>query len=165
MINYYQRFKSLEERFWEKVDIQKQENCWNWVASKYSKGYGIFVNNSHHIGAHRMSWILSHGEIPEGMFVCHKCDNTSCVNPSHLFLGTNQDNMTDMVQKKRSYNKSGQFNPNVKLSIDDVKKIYLFSSLGYSQRKLAKIFNVAHVQIGKIIRRESWNSVWREVNG
>ena len=87
------------ERFWAKVD--KSGDCWLWTASKTKEGYGYFRFDGAMRKAHRMSWLLTNGEIPEGMLVCHTCDNPSCVNPKHLWLGTNRDNMDDMNAKGR----------------------------------------------------------------
>ena len=90
------------ERFWNKVD--KTDDCWNWTASKNIQGYGYFRFDGKMRKAHRMAWLLVNGEIPDGMCVCHTCDNPGCVNPIHLWLGTNQDNMDDMNNKGRHYN-------------------------------------------------------------
>ena len=92
---------SVSCRFWAKVN--KQGNCWEWQASLFTTtGYGQFALTSRHPEtAHRMAWVFTHGSIPDGQFVLHKCDNRKCCNPDHLFLGTPQDNMVDMVRKGR----------------------------------------------------------------
>ena len=93
--------KTTKERFWEKVD--KSGDCWKWIAHLL-KGYGRFRLNNKTWSAHRVSWTLHYGEIPEGMCVLHRCDNPGCVNPEHLFLGTRTDNMKDRDQKGRGSN-------------------------------------------------------------
>lgn len=87
-------------RFWEKV--QKTPSCWLWTAAKNEKGYGIFGLRKETDKAHRIAWRLTIGEIPIGLFVLHKCDVPNCVNPAHLFLGTNLDNVRDMIAKGRN---------------------------------------------------------------
>lgn len=87
------------ERFFSKVD--KTENCWNWIAAKRYKGYGCFRINGKLVDSHRVSWVIHNGAIPDGLFVLHTCDNRLCVNPAHLFLGTNYDNVQDCIRKGR----------------------------------------------------------------
>ena len=93
------RKTSEEERFWMKVD--KTKTCWLWTASKNSLGYGRFKFQGKTGGAHRYSYLLVNGPIPDGLCVCHKCDVRACVNPKHLWLGTISDNAKDMVSKNR----------------------------------------------------------------
>ena len=90
--------------FWEKVSKGEDTECWEWNAALNSGGYGAFFTGYEWIGerrAHRISYTLEHGTIPEGMFVCHSCDNRKCVNPAHMWLGTNDENVKDMLEKGR----------------------------------------------------------------
>lgn len=92
---------NLVSRFWAKV--VKTNECWEWCAAFHGSGYGIFgIGGTKIQRAHRFSWELSYGKIPEGLFVLHKCDNRKCVRPEHLFLGTNLDNVRDMIAKRRN---------------------------------------------------------------
>lgn len=102
--------ESLLKRFWEKVE--KTADCWIWKAYKNRQGYGrIGTSAGKSINATRVCWVIHNGPIPEGYFICHKCDNPSCVKPDHLFLGTRQDNIDDMMRKKRSrhFNKNDYY--------------------------------------------------------
>lgn len=92
----------LSERFWSKVSKGGSDECWMWAASCGTNGYGQFsMPGDRIVKSHRIAWILTHGEIEDGMCVLHKCDNPPCCNPSHLFLGTVADNNRDMRQKGR----------------------------------------------------------------
>jgi hypothetical protein len=89
---------SVTDRFWKKV--QKTDSCWVWIGG-LSHSYGWMGINSRHVLAHRISWELHNGPIPDGLYVCHHCDNPPCVRPDHLFLGTHDDNMNDKISKGR----------------------------------------------------------------
>lgn len=98
-------------RFWAKVDHRGLFECWVWNASCDHIGYGHFGVGRVVLLVHRIAWFLKNGPIPQGMCVCHKCDNPSCVNPAHLFLGTQRDNMKDRDDKGRRTAPRGDHNP------------------------------------------------------
>lgn len=126
--------------------------CWVWIA-KLTKGYGQFRFNKRLIGAHRFSYQLYRGEIPKGLLVCHHCDNPMCVNPDHLFLGTDGDNHKDRARKGRNNNQNGERSPSHKLSENDVIEIF------HSDKKnadLAKQFNVSLTSIYRIKNGKKW---------
>lgn len=95
--------KTLTERFWSKVNKGSPEDCWEWTGARLPWGYGRMQKNGHLVGSHCVAYELAYGSVPKGYFVLHKCDNPPCCNPSHLFLGTNQDNMNDMISKGRGW--------------------------------------------------------------
>jgi hypothetical protein len=140
------------ERFWAKVD--KTGACWEWTAAKDSWGYGRFSIDGKLYGAHRVSWELAYGDLPDDMSVLHRCDNRKCVNPGHLFLGTHQENMLDMKLKKRS--RSGESAHHAKLGPASVEEIRSLAATGVLQRDLALKFGVSTRQIRRILSKENW---------
>lgn len=130
-------------RFWSKVSVESANLCWTWRANKNEKGYGKFQGER----AHRVAFKAVNGDIPDGMFVCHKCDNPGCVNPAHLFLGSAGDNNKDARDKGRSKYVSGEHHPNCKLTDEQVGEIRASKATGVS---LSRKYGVAQSTISEI---------------
>lgn len=152
--------KPLVERFWEKVDKKSDNECWLWTSASTGR-YGVIWNNrEREVYAHRFSWILANGEIPDGMFVCHKCDVPLCVNPTHLFLGTATDNMQDMIRKGRGPNQYGEANPAAKLTEQKVRQIKWLHRIGAGgQAKIAKFYGICRENVRDILKGKTWKHV------
>lgn len=149
--------KTLEERFWEKVDKSGgPDACWVWTRSLNSQGYGQIRKDGKVILAHRLSWELYKGPIPKGLCVLHHCDNTLCVNPDHLFTGTLFDNTQDMIAKGRRSDTKEQNNGNAKLTPNKVLEIRRRFKAGEMVVVLAKEFGVNPSAIYKIINKKTW---------
>lgn len=156
-------------KFDTKYRVDKKTGCWNWLKPN-SIGYGQFKINGRNIGAHRVSWIIHNGDIPEGLNVLHKCDNRRCVNPDHLFIGTQQDNVDDMIEKGRKNYfcnppiMSGENNPRARLNFKQVKEIRKLykervSSGKGSIKKIADRFNISYTTAHSIITRKTWKGL------
>ncbi len=149
----------MMKRFWNKVDRRESNECWNWQACMTRLGYGLFWFSSKNRSAHRVAWILTHGEIPNGLHVLHKCDNPACVNPSHLFLGTQRDNIHDAIEKGRHKlpDNRGERCGTSKLTRTDVLEIRRLSGLGAKQKKIAAMFQVSQSNISMIVNHKNWS--------
>lgn len=95
--------KNSEERFWSRVSKKETNECWEWTGARNSKGYGSFKINNVNWMPHRYSYTVTKGQIPDGLVIMHSCDNSRCVNPEHLFAGTQSDNMLDCAKKGRHH--------------------------------------------------------------
>ncbi len=152
--------KSLQQRFEDKVELIPFSTCHWWTGATHDGGYGIFNTDHKSDRAHRVSYELYVREIPNGLFVCHKCDNRLCVNPDHLFVGTNQDNMDDMYRKNRNNQPKGENHFCAKLTEEDVIRIrLLFKGGNYSITGLAKKFGVSYGPIWSIVHRKTWRHI------
>jgi len=148
-------------RFWAKVNVLGPDDCWEWLAGTNDKGYGNFWVEGKTLRPHRISWELTHGPIPEGLHCLHHCDNRVCVNPSHLFLGTNKVNVDDRVLKGRTFHPIGESHSLTKLSNEQVLEIRRLYTLEnhVSQAKLGILFGVKRSVITKIISRKTWSHI------
>jgi hypothetical protein len=147
-------------RFWAKVEIVSN-SCWEWQGSKYHNGYGQFFDGKNKICAHRYSYKLVNGEIDQNLKVCHKCDNRGCVNPDHLFLGTQQDNIRDMYTKNRQNNAdtSGTLNGRANLSEPQVLEMRELYNKGTQISEIARRFDTSETQTARIVKLQSWKHI------
>jgi hypothetical protein len=127
-------------RFWSKV--QKSDDCWIWTGSKTGEGYGSLRVGARTVGTHRFSWVIENGSIPKGLSVLHRCDNPSCVRPSHLFLGTQKDNMQDCMAKGRGNKARGMKHGKAKLTPEMVLAMRAVRNEGLSYAQIGKRFGV-----------------------
>lgn len=148
--------RPLSERFWARVE--RGMGCWEWRGYRNSLGYGGTVDD---LGktrpAHRASWELTFGPIPPGLFVCHRCDNPGCVNPGHLFLGTQRDNIQDASRKGRV--SRGEHRHCARLSEVSVALIRRRHAEGETQNRLAAEFGVTRQAIWHVVHRKSWKHI------
>ena len=153
--------KSIADRFWSKVDVRGPDECWPWKAGRYRAGYGTFSNARTTVTTHRQAWVLMNGPIPQGMCVCHRCDNPPCVNPGHLFLGTPLDNMRDMIAKGRRRvgapsKLRGEDHPRSKLTDTEVREIRAWREAGFPGTQIAIAYGVTHSTVNRIASRRRW---------
>jgi HNH endonuclease len=140
--------KNYEWKFWNKVNRTDPSGCWIWKGTKDKDGYGRFKYNSKRIMAHRIAYLFTHGYLPSDARVCHACDNTSCCNPHHLFLGSDSDNIIDCIIKKR--------HSNCKLSVDEISPIKNAIYNGSSVKDVAEKYNVSQVTIYNVLNEATW---------
>lgn len=147
------------ERFWSQV--KKTDDCWLWTG-RCLRGYGQLSMGSRKAGikgTHRVSWELHHGPIPKGLSVLHKCDNPACVRPDHLFLGTQQDNLQDMRNKKRNRTALGEKTGNVTLTAEVVLEIRRLHALGVVPKAIAAQFSIERSLVYQVVNRVNWKHI------
>jgi hypothetical protein len=134
--------------------------CWNWIATKDRDGYGLLTHHrGKQIRAHRASYEFHVAKIPTGLFVCHSCDNPSCVNPEHLFVGTSKENTRDMIDKNRRPVLCGEKHPNAKLTNDQVAQIKQLRSENRLLKDIANQFNISFQTVSSITKGTTWNNI------
>lgn len=149
-------------RFWSHVDITDFLDCWLWTGCTRSMKRGFINWHGRREYSHRVAYLLTYGEIPEGMCVCHKCDNPQCVNPNHLFLGTKADNTHDMLRKGRQGGNSvckGEAHHNSKLTDSDVKEIRRLAKCGVRHTDIGRQFGVTKQNVAWIVTRKGWKHI------
>lgn len=163
----------FKEKFWSRV--RKSEGCWEWNASTRGSGYGSISvmqdGRQRFLYAHRVSYEMAFGPIPAGLFVCHRCDNKSCVRPDHLFLGTAKDNALDAQQKgliptrkapvlKGYFHPAGELSARAKVTDQDVRAMRAGYAEGrVSMSQLAKLYGLDISGVSRIINRQRWRHI------
>jgi hypothetical protein len=141
------------ERIMELIDFKGPDDCWEWLGKRERLGYG----RAGALRMHRITWMMAYGAIPDGMEVCHKCDNRPCCNPNHLFLGTHAENMADAARKKRFVRKKGESVKNAKLTEDKVRQIFEMYSMGdYTQVAISREVGVATTTVSRVLSKLAW---------
>jgi hypothetical protein len=142
--------------FMKKVNKGDAFQCWLWIGCQNGRGYGYFKYQEKEQLAHRVSYQLFKGPIPKGLHVCHTCERRECVNPDHLFLGTNAENIADCIAKGR--NSRGETHAHAKLTEHQVFEIRARYAAGnITQEALASEFGIVRGTVSDIIRRKRWN--------
>lgn len=154
--------KPIEERFWPKV--QRTHACWLWTGSTDGRGYGQLssMHAKSPVKAHRVSWELANGPIPDGLSVLHACDTPGCVRPDHLFVGTQRDNMRDAAEKGRTSPipvRKGVAHHNAKLNQRKVRRIRAMYRAGETQTAIAEAMNVTQTCVSLVLSGKTWSHV------
>lgn len=146
------------QKFWSKVAIPLDKTqCWEWQAYCLPGGYGTMRWDGKKRLAHRVSWMIAHGVIPDGLCICHICDNRKCVNPDHLFIGAHTDNMQDRNGKNRQAKQKGELHGGHKLTYAQVNEIRIrYAAGGITQRVLGLDYGVCQQVVWGIVRHKSW---------
>ena len=147
----------MRDRFWSKVN--KTGGCWLWTGAVDGRGYGRFNSGGKRgptLLAHRVAWSICVGRLPDGAYLCHRCDTPPCVRPTHLFIGDAAANAADMVTKGRSA--KGSAHSQARLTDADVRRIRALSGT-LSQGKIAAEFGVSQGCVTDIVRRKTWSTL------
>jgi hypothetical protein len=151
------------EAFLSRVEFEPNTGCWLWSGAPGAGGYGVIWFGGRYQKAHRVSWALHHGEMPpRHVKVCHRCDTPACVNPAHLWLGTQAENIADMVAKgrQRTVPRFGSANPRAALTEDDVWAIrHMLRWRRWSQGAIARSYGVSVMTLSRIANHQTWPHV------
>lgn len=150
-------------RFWANVQRQPADGCWEWTGDRSKSGYGVLLVGGAGKRAHRIAWFLEHGEMPpDGIEVCHHCDNRACVRPSHLFLGDHAANMRDAKAKGRLVPPRvtvGENHPNARLTVEIVRDIRRRVAAGETHRAVADSLGIERSGVSMIVSGKRWGHV------
>lgn len=155
--------RSLEDRFWSKVEKRGEDECWYWQGS-LTNGYGTLTRRDEngkyiHMGAHRASYIIHYGEPQEGYDICHKCDHPNCVNPAHLWAGTAKDNTQDMLRKGRCHSQRGEACGRHKLKTEQIYEIWRLLKEGLTHREIAGRFGISDAYVSLLRHHKHWRNL------
>ena len=150
---------NLHKRFWSKVEVAQPWECWLWKAGVDGCFYGKFKIHNKQTTAHRASWIISNGEVPDGLVVCHYCDTPLCCNPNHLFLGTLSDNTNDSMHKGRLYIHGVADPGGSALNESDVLMIRYLWDCGYSRKAIASMMGISPAHATRVYNRKIWKHI------
>lgn len=150
--------QEIIDKFYSRIEFRDNSDCWWWTGPKTPSGYGCFAPK-HKVmySTHRLAWEINKGPIPTGMHICHICDNPPCVNPDHLFIGTNQDNVNDRVAKGRQ--QRGQSHGQSILTEDHITQIRALVHYGVKQTTLARMFGVKRSTVNEAVLYHTWRHI------
>lgn len=149
------------QRFYSRCEPDPNSGCWLWFGASRSGGYGRVVT-PFRSAAHRMSYLISKGKIPDGLLVRHKCDTPACVNPDHLLLGTDADNVRDRDERGRTsrhHGRKGEANNHSALTEQDVREIRRCCAAGATITSVGRDFGISFQAVSKIVNRQRWAHV------
>ncbi len=152
------------QRFWSKVNKAGPNDCWEWTGARTPDGYGfmfagpLYEIDTRWVRSNRLSYEMHKGPIPEGLSVLHHCDNPPCVNPAHLYAGTQQQNVKDRATRKRGkeHRQGGESNDNAKLTEADIPTIIEMVRAGKRQGVVGTIFGISQQHVSRIVHGHSW---------
>lgn len=149
----------IHKNFWSNVKVGSPDECWPWMRSCITNGYGQFSKNGKMKTAHRYVYELTHGDIPSGIHICHSCDNPKCCNPAHLWAGTHAENMLDRDTKGRRNSEAAQAAGVAKLNPAVVAIIRQRRANGETLQSIADDYPVSIVTIFKIVHNKTWKGI------
>lgn len=151
-------FDDIVKRFWSKVCKEDTNECWMWIGCVNGSGYGSFKTSYKSNMAHRFSWELVNGKIPNGLEILHKCDNRLCVNPNHMDIGTSKDNMRDMINKGRSgVGDKNSMSKYTELDVLRIKKAYKKGISTYES--VGKLFGISWGHVRQLVLCTRWKHI------
>ncbi len=149
--------KNIKEDVWKRINIKGEDDCWEWKGYVLSNGYGQIRIDYRRYRTHRLVYELTYGPIPEGLLVCHKCNNRKCCNPKHLYVGTQKDNLKQMIEDGRK--PIGENSSKAKLNwkqINEIRKKYI--PYIYTQKRLGKEYSISESECFLIINNKVWKN-------